>query len=69
MIWHEAIGTDTYIPQFTGFHEEIDKAQVVFISGKSYFAPTTSIHNMIPGAWILYAQWSAHADALADGFK
>jgi hypothetical protein len=69
MIWHEAVCTDAYIPQFAGFYEEIDKPKIVFIIRKSDFAPTTSIHDMIPGTWIFYAQWPAHADSITSPFK
>jgi hypothetical protein len=66
VIRHEAISTDAYVPQFTGFFEEIDEPIVVFIFGESYFAPATSIHDMIPGAGIFYAQWPAHKNLLAS---
>jgi hypothetical protein len=55
MIRHEAVGTDAYIPQFAGFYEEIDKPKIIFMFGKRYFTAAASIHDMIPGAWILDA--------------
>jgi len=53
MIRHETVSTDTYIPQFAGFYEELGKPIIVFMFGKRYFAAAASIHYMIPGAWIL----------------
>ena len=69
MIRHEAISTDKNIPQFAGFYEEINKLIVVFMFGKSNFAPTTPIHDVIPGARVFYAQWPAHADSLTNHFS
>jgi len=55
MVGHQAKGRDLEIPHLCGLLQNSQKHLIVLAGPEDLFSAPPTVHDMIPGTWILYA--------------
>jgi hypothetical protein len=69
MIYHQAVPMNHESKSFMRFGKGIQKRLVIRLRMKDRLAPSATIHHMINGIFVFYADWSGHETIINESMS
>ncbi len=65
MIRHQTISRHTQIPHAHGIFQNLQEQLEIILIKKDIFFPAATVHDMVPGTGVFYAERSGHEKSIA----